>query len=238
MQCTTSQELLRQTQISKEEFSAVLRLRGVAIAEVVPGNSFSDSMAVSRHIHPAQEPKGPCSLSRAARPWLHLQYQSPSEKSLFSANENKALCCLTARGTSRYQGPIRAGSRAGRQQGAGAGKQTALPASAVRETARCRGVRTITFLARFLSSFRNSCTVSLAGSFWRAAKAQPAECFLCSSLKKKKKHKNNVQQVRKGARSLPRPGPAPPLTAGRRRAPSPPAPWGRRSTAPRRGCSR
>ena len=50
MQCTKPQVLLGQTQVSKEEFSSVLLLTGVAIAEVVPGNSYWDSVAVSQHI--------------------------------------------------------------------------------------------------------------------------------------------------------------------------------------------
>lgn len=40
MQCTKPQVLLGQTQVSKEEFSSVLLLTSVAIAEVVPGNSY------------------------------------------------------------------------------------------------------------------------------------------------------------------------------------------------------
>ena len=57
-------------------------------------------------------------------------------------------------------------------------------------------IHTILFLALCLSSFKNSLTVSSSICFLTVRKAQPGECFLCSSLIKKKKIDLHVKSAR------------------------------------------
>lgn len=65
-------------------------------------------------------------------------------------------------------------------------------------------IRTILFLALSLSSFKNSPRVNSSNCFLTERKAQPDECFLCSSLKKKKsQHKGRSTEKVQGAERQP-----------------------------------